>query len=156
MSLHFSYHFREDLIKKLRDHYNDDLDKLMKEREIERQLDEAAKIIDSYYDNFLSEIGDVMEASDGEVSFVKEGSIIAKLIIRGNYLKFMRVDNSIEVKIGYYVPEADLVESVVLSYIIPGDKKARVRRVGKIHDGSSFDENSISYYMREAFHKVEL
>ena len=102
MSLHFSYHFREDLIKKLRDHYNDDLDKLMKEREIERQLDEAAKIIDSYYDNFLSEIGDVMEASDGEVSFVKEGSIIAKLIIRGNYLKFMRVDNSIEVKIGYY------------------------------------------------------
>jgi len=54
------------------------------------------------------------------------------------------------------VPEEDFVESMVLSYIVPGEKKPKIKRVGKIHDGSNFDENTLNYYMREAFGELDL
>lgn len=156
MSVRFFYDFKEELIKKLNEHFSSEIETLQYEKNQIAQLDNAEKMIRDYFENFFDGMSELIEASQGKIYFEQDDEIIGKLGIMRNYLKFMRKEMSIEVKIGYYVPEADLVESVVLSYIVPGEKKAKIKRVGKIHDGSNFDENALNYYMREAFSKLDI
>ncbi|OPL09253.1 MAG: hypothetical protein AVO33_07255 [delta proteobacterium ML8_F1] len=155
MTVRFFYDFREDLIKDLTGHFSKEIEAYRHSQDQLRQIDEAQALIQKYFDQFLSQMSELMQATRDQVSFDQGEEVIAKLAIMNHYLKFTRKNLSIEVKIGYHVPELNLVESQVLSYIVPGDKRAKIKRVGKVHDGSHFDENALNYYMREAFSKIE-
>lgn len=154
MSIHYFYNFREDLVKGLNDFYKDEIKNMLEEKKEIEQLDDSEAIIRKYFKILKSELKDVIEASDGEVFLIEgeEGSKeIVHFKIRGNYVKFKRSEKSIEVRIGYYVKENDIVESKILCYIVPGDKKAKIKKIGKAADGSSFDDGAINHYLREAF-----
>lgn len=157
MSVHFSYDFKDELIKKLSEYFSKEIDYFKFDKKQKMQIDASEKIIKDYFNDLITNMKDVIEASGGEILFEEDDEdTIAKITILKNYLKFSRKDNSIEVKIGYYIPEEDIVESVVLSYIVPGDKKSKIRRVGKINDGGTFGESALNYYMREAFSKLDI
>ncbi|MBN2260368.1 MAG: hypothetical protein JW702_07470 [Clostridiales bacterium] len=156
MAVHFFYDFKDELIKKLNERLSPEIEKLRYEKNLKEQIDGAEIMIREYFKNLIDEMKELIEASDGKIFFESDDEVIGKLSIMKYYLKFTRKNLAIEVKVGYYVPEADLVESVVLSYIVPGEKKAKIKRVGKIHDGSNFDENTLTYYMREAFIKLDI
>lgn len=156
MTVRFFYDFNEELVKKLTEHFSDEIEALQFEHNQMEQLENAEAMIREYFDHVVDHLSEVMAASNGKIYFEQDEEVIGKLGIMNNYLKFTRKNMSIEVKIGYYVPEADLIESIVLSYVVPGTKKPKIKRVGKIHDGSNFDENAINYYMREAFAKLDI
>lgn len=156
MSVHFSYDFKDELIKKLSDYFSKEIDDLKFVKQQKMQIDASEKIIKNYFNDIIKNMKDVVEASEGKILFEEDEDTIAKITILKNYLKFSRKDNSIETKVGYYIPEEDIVESVVLSYIVPGDKKSKIRRVGKINDGGIFGESALNYYMREAFSKLDI
>lgn len=156
MTVRFFYDFNEELVKKLTEHYNAEIESLQKAQNQIEQLDHAESMIREYFESLIGHLGEVMAASGGQIYFEQDEEVIGKLGIMNNYLKFTRKNLSIEVKIGYYVPEEDLIESIVLSYIVPGTKKPKIKRVGKVHDGSNFDENALNYYMREAFGKLDI
>ncbi len=155
MTVRFFYDFREELIKSLTGRFNQEIKVYRHNQDQLRQIDEAEELIRRYFDQLLSQMTEIMEAAREEVSFDQEDEVVAKLTLMSHYLKFTRKNLSIEVKIGYHVPDLNLVESQVLSYIVPGEKRAKIKRVGKIHDGSHFDENALNYYMREAFSKID-
>ena len=156
MSVHFFYDFKDELVKKLNEHFTQELESLQHEKNQIEQIDHAEEMIREYLQNVAKDMKDLIAATDGQVYFEQDDEVIGKLGVMKNYLKFTRKSNTIEVKIGYYVPEADFIESIVLSYVVPGVKKPKVKRVGKVHDGSNFDENTINYYMREAFGKLNV
>ena len=153
MSLHFFYDFRDDLVKRLNETYSKEIEELNKERAQEHQLTDATMTINNYFGTIHESLKDVIEASDGEILIESEGELITRITIHKNYLQFFRKPKSIEVKMGYYIPEVDLVEDIILSNIVPGEKRCKIKKIGKIHSGGSFDEGSIDYYMREAFSK---
>lgn len=156
MTIHFFYDFKEELLKKLNEYYGEEIKTLSYEKKQVSQIDDAEAGIRSYFKHIVSDMGEIIEASNGEIEFESDDDVIGKLTIMKHYLKFTRKNVSIEVKIGYYIPEDDFVESMVLSYIVPGEKKPKIKRVGKIHDGSNFDENTLDYYMREAFGELSM
>lgn len=156
MTVHFYYNYKEDLVKKLRDHYDGELKKKDEDKRDQLQLDEAEKLILNYFKSIKNDIDDLAEVSSGEVKYEEGNGFISMFTIRENYIKFTRVGKTIEVKVGNYIPEEDIVESTVLANIICGDKKCKIKKRGKIHDGSNFDENTINYYMREAFGPLEI
>jgi hypothetical protein len=156
MSVHFFYDFRDDLVKKLKENYSGKLEILKKEKQDQAQIEDARNIILTYFGGIREALDELIEASDGDIEYVSEENIIAKLQIDKNFIQFTRMENRIQVKLGYYVPEADLIEEVVISNIVPGDKKCRVKKIGKVHDGGSFEESTIDYYLREAFAKTSL
>ncbi len=156
MSVRFFYDFNEELVKKLTEHFDGEIEAMQFERNQIEQLDNVEKTIRDYFNHIVDQMTEVIKATEGKIYFEQDDEVIGKLGIMNNYLKFTRKNRSIEVKIGYYVPEADLIESIVLSYVVPGIKKAKIKRVGKIHDGSNFDENALNYYMREAFAKLDI
>ena len=156
MSVHFFYDFKDELIKKLNEKFSEEIEALEFEKNQVNQLENVEKAIQEYFKNVVDNMQVLIKASNGQIYFEQGDEVVGKLGIMKNYLKFTRKQKSIEVKIGCYVPEADLVESIVLSYIVPGNKKAKIKRVGKIHDGSNFDENTLNYYMREAFSKLNI
>ncbi|MCD6436220.1 MAG: hypothetical protein J7L15_07510 [Clostridiales bacterium] len=155
MTIHFFYDFKDEMLKKLNEYFSDELEAFRYEKKQIDQINDAEVSIRNYFKNIVNDMSEIMEATNGMIAFDSEGDVISKLTIMKHYLKFTRKDTSIEVKIGYYIPEDDFVESMVLSYIVPGDKKLKIKRVGKIHDGSNFDENTLNYYMREAFGKLD-
>lgn len=151
MSVHFFYDYKDELIKKLKEHYSESLDvqeKIMKER---KQIDEAVQIVDQYFDVLERELKDVFSVSSGEVKLVRNDDALVHFSIMDGFIKFIRKDRSLQVIIGFYVPEEGVVESKIVAYIIPGDKKAKIKKVGKVHNGSTFDENSLNHFMRVAF-----
>lgn len=156
MTIHFFYDFKEEQLKKLNEYYGEEIKTLSYEKKQVGQIDDAEAGIRSYFKHIVSDMGEIIEASNGEIEFESDDDVIGKLTIMKHYLKFTRKNVSIEVKIGYYIPEDDFVESMVLSYIVPGEKKPKIKRVGKIHDGSNFDENTLDYYMREAFGELSM
>lgn len=154
MSIHYFYNFREDLVKGLNDFYKDEIKNMLEEKKEIEQLDHSEELIRKYFKVLKKELEDVIEATNGDVFLIEgeEGSSeIIHFKILGNYIKFKRAEKSIEVRIGYYVKENDMIESKILCYIVPGDKKAKVKRIGKAADGSSFDDGAINHYLREAF-----
>ena len=156
MTIHFFYDFKDEMIKKLNEYFSEELEALRYEKKQVNQIDDAEKSIRNYFKNIVADMSEIIEASDEKIKFESDDDVIGKLTIMKHYLKFTRKDVSIEVKIGYYIPEDDFVESMVLSYIVPGEKKPKIKRVGKIHDGSNFDENTLNYYMREAFGELNM
>lgn len=155
MSVHFFYNYREHLIKQLKSHYETVVAMKEQDNALQVQLDEAEDTVRKYFDVILLELTEVMEASNGEVKLINESEeYILRFSIIENYIKFIRRPQAIEVEIGRYQTDMGMVETLILAYIIPGDKKCRTRMVGKIHEGGSFDENTINFYMREAFQDI--
>lgn len=151
MSVHFFYDYKDELIKKLKNHYSESLDvqeKVMKER---KQIDEAVQIVDEYFNELERELKDVFVVSSGEVKLVRNDDALVHFSIMDGFIKFVRKDRSLQVVMGYYVPEEGEVESKIVAYIIPGDKKAKIKKVGKVHNGSTFDENALNHFMRMTF-----
>jgi hypothetical protein len=149
---HFHYNYREELTKRLREQYADDIEKHHREMMRIQQIDEAEQLIFDYFGKLAEDLEDVLAVSDGLVNFEgPDGDTIVRFSIRENFIRFTRRDKFIEVKIGKYDEEDDMVESTILGYVVAGEKKAQTRRVGKVHGGSSFDENTINQYLREAF-----
>ena len=150
MSVHFFYNYRDELVKKLKEHYADDVKVWKKQVAENKQLDEAEGMLRKYFKSLVSELDDVIEASNREIQLTENGNLM-EFKIQQNFVRFTRQERAIQVKVGYYVTENDMVETAILGYVVPGDKRAVMKKVGKIHDGSTFDENTINYYLRSAF-----
>jgi hypothetical protein len=149
---HFHYNFREALTKKLKEQFAEDIEKYRHEMTRVHQIDEAEQLIFDYFGRLAEDLEDVLAVSDGSVGFEgPEGDTIIRFSIRENFIRFTRRDKFIEVKVGKYDAVDDMVESTILGYVVAGEKKAQTRRVGKVHGGSTFDENTLNSYMREAF-----
>lgn len=151
MTVHFFYNFREELVNKIKEEYEDELEKRKKYLREQTQLDEAEKIILDYFKPLKNGLNEVFEVSDGEICYDEGDDFIAKFRIKDNSIKFSRKEKSIEVKAKYYIEDPDIVESRILGHIVVGDKRCMVKEVGKIHTGSHFDENTINYYLRNVF-----
>ncbi len=151
MSVHFFYNYKEELIKKLKEHFKTELEQRDERLRVEGQLGEAEKMIKDYFDEMTEAMSVIEEVSDGVVRYITDEKVIAYLEIYRNYVKFTRSDNTIEIKLGQFNEEDQIVESAVYAYVIPGDKKCKIKKVGKLHDGSHFDENTINTYVRKAF-----
>lgn len=156
MTVHFYYNYKEDLVKKLKDHYEMELKKSADDKKDQLQLDEAEKLIRNYFNSVQSDIEELEMVSAGEVKYEENEGFISQFTVEQNYIRFTRLGKTIEVKIGVYIPEEDIVESTVIANITCGDKKCKIKKRGKIHEGSSFDENTINYYMREAFGPLDI
>lgn len=150
MSVHFFYNYRDELVKKLKEHYADDVKSWRKQVAEKGQLDEAEAMLKKYFKSLVDELEDVIEASSEEI-VLEENDNVMEFRIQQNFVRFTRQDRAIQVKVGYYVTENDMVETAILGYVVPGDKRAVMKKVGKIHDGSTFDENTINFYLRSAF-----
>lgn len=155
MSKHFYYDYREVLAEKLEKKYKQQLLLLASSRKKQVQLDAAQTVIVNYFEAFVKEIEDTMIVSDGNIQFERDDNYILKFSMYKNYLKFTRFEHAIEVEIGEYDPDTEIVEAFIISNIIPSDKKCVVKKIGKVHDGSHFDENTINFYMNEAFSNIE-
>lgn len=155
MSVHFFYNYKEDLIKQLKEHYSEDIERTKAEKKDQNQLDDVEKFVLNYFKDMKAEIAEVIDSSRGAIVVDLEDKMsIVDFTIGANYLKLVRKEKSIEVLVGNYVQENDMTESTVLGYIVPGEKKAITKKLGKIHDGSHFDESTLSYYLRSAFGNV--
>lgn len=151
MSVHFFYNYRDELVKKLKEYYEDDVQNWKVKVAQQRQMDEAEMMIRKYFDALGTELKDVIDASGNEISLTSSDDTIVEFKIKENFVRFTRQERAIQVKIGYYVSENSMLETVILGYILPGEKRAVMKKVGKIHDGSTFDENTINFYLRTAF-----
>ncbi len=155
MSKHFFYDYREVLADKLEKKYTKELVELEKLRRKQKQLDNAEKVIKNYFDILDKDLGDTILVSGGDIEILKNDEMILKFSMFQNYIKFTRFDHAIEVEIGAFDPVTEIVEARINSNIIPSDKRCVVKKIGKVHDGSHFDENTINYYMNEAFGELE-
>lgn len=156
MSMHFFYNYKLDLEKKLSEVYQRDLKKLEEKRNRQRQLDVAQNLIENYYNKLASDLKDIVEVSDGKISFISHEEMIVKFIMYEHYVRYTRMDQGIEVEIGTYDESSGLIEGRINSNIIPGEKRCVVKKIGKVHDGSHFDENTINYYMNKAFSALDI
>ncbi len=66
--------------------------------------------------------------SGGEVAYEVGEDFISKLSVRQNYIKFTRAGKTIEVKVGKYIDDEDIVESSVIANIVCGDKKCKIKK----------------------------
>lgn len=153
MSLPFFYNYKEALVKKLKDDYAGAVNAKKLEEIEAQQMKEAQKLIEVTFKEMEKNLAEVVSVSKGEINFERRDECeIARLTINRNYVVFTWKDKkSIEVEVGNYSAELDMVEASIHGYIVPGEKKAVVKVVGKIHEGGHFDENSINYYLRSAF-----
>ncbi len=150
MSVHFFYNYRDELVKKLKEHYSEDVRDWKKLQAEARQIDEAEEMVKKYFRALEKELEDVIEASKEEIGLSVKEDVI-EFRIKRNFVRFKRRERAMQVKVGYYVSENDMVETAILGYVVPGDKRAVLKKVGKIHDGSTFDDNTLNYYLRKAF-----
>lgn len=151
MSKHFFYDYRGDLQAQLSKVFRRELNVLEKERNKQAQLDVAQSIIENYFSELENTLADIICVSNGRVQVIRNENMIIQFKMFDNYLKFTRFEHAIEVEIGEYDLATQIVEAKINSNIIPSDKKCVVKKIGKVHDGSHFDENTISYYMNETF-----
>lgn len=151
MSKHFFYDYRGDLQEQLSKIFRRELKTMDHERNKQAQLDMAQSIIEKYFSEMESTLADIISVSKGRLQIIRNENLIVQYKMFDNYLKFTRFDHAIEVEIGEYDLETQIVEARINSNIIPSDRKCVVKKIGKIHDGAHFDENTISYYMNEAF-----
>lgn len=151
MSVHFFYNYKDELIKKLKERYENELLQKKERERLSAQLDEAEQLIYNYFHSNVNELNEIVEISSGVVAFKSEKPLHISLQIDKNFVEFKRVDMSIEIRVGLYDSKLDYLDSEVECYVIPGDKRCRIKKVGRIHDGSNFDENTINHYVRKAF-----
>lgn len=155
MSKHFFYNYKDDLEIKLKKVYRKDLKALEENRSKQAQLDQAHGLIQLYYEKLLSTLEDIISVSDGSIECVIEDDVI-KFKMYDHYVKYTRFDQGIEVEIGVFDEDSQIVEARINSNIIPSDKRCVVKKIGKVHDGAHFDENTINYYMNEAFSHLDI
>jgi len=152
MTVHFFYDYKDELIKALEEEYSVELEKRKVQKFKEGQLIDAEEIIQGYFSNLWRDISEIAEASNGEIVIdFTEKNVVVYFSIKSNFIKFSRKGNSIEIKIGTLNKEEGIVESIIYGYIVPGEKRAIVKKPGKVHDGSTFEESSINYYLKLAF-----
>ncbi|MCK8058303.1 MULTISPECIES: hypothetical protein [unclassified Fusibacter] len=155
MSVHYGYNYKLALIKKLKSMYGKELEHLEFERAQRAQLDEAEDLILSFFGASKDELLELEVASVGEVLYQEyEDDYIVRLTIHENYIQFTRKPTAIEIELGQWNEEDQHAESSVVAYIIPGEKKCKLKKIGKVHDGSNFDENVINSYVRQAFESI--
>ncbi len=151
MSKSFFYDYKVELQEKLGKKFRHELKELENTRFKQAQLDDAQGTIEKYFEELKSSIADIILISDGKIQALQEGRMIMKFVLFDNYVKFTRFDHAIEVEIGKYDERSEIIEAKIISNIIPGEKKPVVKRIGKVHDGSHFDDKTINFYMNEAF-----
>lgn len=151
MSVHFFYNYKDELIKQLKERYSTELIQKKERERLTAQLDEAEKVIKDYFQANINDLKEIIDVSSGKVDYFFEEPLHIKLEIDQNFIEFKRLDMSIEIRLGLYDPQADIVGAEVECYIIPGEKRCKIKKVGRIHDGSNFDENTINHYVRKAF-----
>lgn len=156
MSMHYFYNYKEELENKLKKVYSKALDELYVFKKRQGQLDVAQNLIEKYYEKLSEDLKDIMEVSVGNIKMIKTDDVIMKFIMYGHYVKYSRLEQGIEVEIGTYDEVSGLIEGRINSNIIPGEKKCVVKKIGKVHDGAHFDENTINYYMNKAFSHLEI
>jgi len=154
MTVHFFYDYKEELVKKLRNHYSESLN--LKERELfeKNQIEDAIRVIGRYFDDLEKQLGEVISASNGDIKLVRNRNSLLEFSVKENFLRLVRKENIIQIIIGYYDMEEDSIKSRTVAHIVPGEKKCQVKKLGQIHDGSTFDENTLNHYMRLAFRNI--
>lgn len=155
MSKSFFYDYKVELQEKLGKKFKHELQALEDKRTKQSQLNDAQKLIESYFSVLEETISDIILVSDDKVRLIQEGSMIVKFMMFDNYLKFTRFDHAIEVEIGAFDKSSEIIEAQIISNIIPGDKRCVVKRIGKVHNGAHFDDKTINFYMNEAFGNLE-
>ncbi|MBI9013428.1 MAG: hypothetical protein JEZ08_14440 [Clostridiales bacterium] len=151
MSKHFFYDYKVDLQDQLGKLFRKKLSELDSERARLAQLDAAQELIVDYFNGLESSLADIIIVSDNKIHLIREGSMIVKFTMFDNFVKFTRFEQAIEVEIGEYDKTSKIVEARIIGNIIPGEKKCVVKRIGKVHDGSHFDDKTINFFMNEAF-----
>ncbi len=151
MAKHFFYDYKVDLQDQLGKLYRNKLSELDSERARFAQLDAAQELIVDYFNGLESSLADIIIVSDNRMHMVREGSMIIKFTMFDNFVKFTRFEQAIEVEIGEFDEMSKIVEARIIGNIIPGEKKCVVKRIGKVHDGSHFDDKTINFFMNEAF-----
>lgn len=155
MSMHYFYNYKDELEHKLKKVYSQELGEMSVYKKQQKQLDVAQNLIEAYYDKLSHDLADIVEVSQGHINFIKT-EVLMKFIMFDHYVMYSRFDRGIEVEIGTYDKGADLIEARIDSNIIPGDKKCVVKKIGQVHDGAHFDENTINHYMNKAFSHLEI
>lgn len=156
MSKHFFYNYKEDMEIRLAKVFRRELEKLDEDRKKQAQVDIAQEMIESYYNDLEATLSDIIIVSAGKIKLIRDGDMFIKFVMFDNYVKYTRFEYGIEVEIGVYDEQAGIVEAKINSNIIPGEKRCVVKKIGKIHDGAHFDENTMNYYMNEAFDTLEI
>lgn len=152
MSVHFFFNYREHLVKQLKEHYAPVVQMKQEDQTLQLQLEEAESIIRAYFDVVAEGLQEVLDAASSEVMLEYDTEdFIIKFTVVENYVRFIRRQTAIEVEIGRYVPDLNIVENYILAYIVPGEKKCHTRKVGMVHESGNFDENTLNYFLREAF-----
>ncbi len=152
MSVHYFFNYREHLVKHLQEHYEPMVQLKKEELAIQLQLEEAEAVIRDYFDLVAEELQEVLGAVENEVSLEYDTEdVLVKFTIVDNFVKFIRRPAAIEVEIGRFEPDINMVENFILAYIVPGDKKCHTRKVGMVHESGNFDDNTLHYFLREAF-----
>lgn len=151
MTVHFFYNFKDELIHKIKEEYEDELQKRKEELRKQKQLDEAEEKVLEYFKVIKNGLSEVMEVANDKIKYEENNDFILKFSIGKNSIKFTRNASNIEAQVGLYLEESDMIESKILGHVVPGEKTCTVKEVGKLHTGSHFDENTINHYMRVAF-----
>ena len=155
MAVRFFFNYREHLIKKLKEHYATVVELKMEDESLQLQLDEAENIIRDYYEVVALELQEVLDAASNEVKLEYDSEdFIIKFSIVDNYVRFIRRPTAIEVEISRYDDTLNMNETFIIAYVVPGEKKCHTKKVGMVHESGSFDENSLNYFMREAFGEI--
>lgn len=156
MSKHFFYNYKDELEIKLSKVFRKELKNLEEDRKKLEQLDIAQDMIEKYFTNLENDLIDIIGVSDGKIHTARDGDMFMKFSMYEHFVKFTRFARGIEVEIGVYDDFVGIVEARINSNIIPGEKRCVVKKIGKVHDGSHFDENTINYYMNEAFNALDI
>lgn len=151
MTVHFFYNFKDELIHKIKEDYEDELIIRRENLRKQKQLDEAEEKIFEYFKVIKNGLSEVMEVAKDVIKYEENEEFILKFSIEKNSIKFTRNESNIEVQVSLYLEESNMIESKILGHILPGEKVCMVKEVGKLHTGSHFDENTINHYMRVAF-----
>lgn len=152
MAVHYGYNYKKDLVKKMKNQYASQLHKLALHRNQQAQLDASKQLIMDFFQDIKSDFQDFALATNSEVSYTEEeNGYFLKLKIHQNSIQFSRQEDSIEIEISNWNDKEQYLESRVVAYVIPGEDRCRLKRVGKVHDGAHFDENTINSYIRVAF-----
>lgn len=155
MSVRFFFNYREHLIKKLKEHYATVVELKKEDESLQLQLDEAENIILDYYQVVAMELEEVLNAASNEVQLDYDSEdYIVKFSIVDNYVRFIRRPTAIEVEISRYDESLNMNETFIIAYVVPGEKKCHTKKVGMVHESGSFDENSLNFFMREAFGEI--
>jgi hypothetical protein len=155
MTVHYGYNYKQDLIKKMKVKYSQEIDALNDSKSKQLQLDEAQGLIFKFFEEIKAAFGDLEEASKGALYYREfEEDFLVRVQIETNYIQFNRRDFAIEIEIGLWNEHDKLLEVNTPAYVIPGEKRCRLKKVGKVHDGSHFDENAINSYVRMAFSEL--